>query len=165
VEEVKGDPLLVLDAALWELRRAWVAPGSPLRWEERLGVPKALTQVAVVEAVAAGPEGDSQHVTVGLVAGRLQIDDSTASRLVSAAVESGYLRRGAATVDRRRSLLTVTAKGRRLRERARAARRAALAKLLESWDDGDVDSLSRLLSAFAAHVSGPSTPPQPQAQR
>jgi len=152
---VERDPLLVLEAALAELRRAWAAPGSPLRWEERLGIPKAFTQVAVVEAVAAGPDGDSRHVTVGQVAGRLRVDDSTASRLVSAAVESGYLRRGAASADRRRSLLTVTAKGRRLRERARAARRAALAALVESWEDGDVESLARLLSAFTAHVGSP----------
>jgi DNA-binding MarR family transcriptional regulator len=152
VEDLEGEPLLVLDAALWELRRAWAAPGSPLRWEDYLTIPKALTQVAVVEAVAAGSDAGASQVTVGQVATRLRVDDSTASRLVSAAVEAGYLRRGAARADRRRSLLTVTAKGRRLRERALAARVRGLETLLGSWADRDVESLARLLAAFTAQL-------------
>jgi DNA-binding MarR family transcriptional regulator len=151
---VEDDSLLTLDAALWELRRAWTTSGSLLRWEERLGVPKALAQVSVVEAVAAGPGVDERgrEVTVGLVSTRLRVDDSTASRLVSDAVEAGYLHRSAPPVDRRRSRLTVTAKGRRLRDRAKTARRAVLASLLDSWDQADVDSLAKLLSAFAAEL-------------
>jgi DNA-binding MarR family transcriptional regulator len=146
------DPLLVLDGALWDLRRAWASPGSALRWEERLAVPKALTQAAVIEAVAAGSPDWGRQVTVGLVGTRLNVDDSTASRLVSAAVEIGFLRRGAPTTDRRRRLLTVTPKGRRFRNRARAARRGTLAELLQSWDETDVRALAELLSAFTAQL-------------
>jgi DNA-binding MarR family transcriptional regulator len=157
VEDLEGEPLVVLDTALWELRRAWTAPGSPLRWEDDLPIPKALTQVAVVEAVTAGSD-EGRQVTVGLVAVRLRVDDSTASRLVSAAVEAGYLRRGAARTDRRRSLLTVTAKGRRLRERARAARVKTLEGLLDSWADGDVEAFARLLAAFTAQLRAAQEP-------
>ncbi len=147
------DPLLLLDTALWELRRAWALPGSALRWEERLSTPKALTQATVIEAVAAGSPDGGRQVSVGVVGIRLNVDDSTASRLVSAAVDAGYLRRGAPTSDRRRRLLTVTAKGRRFRDRARAVRRGALAELLESWEDRDVRALAELLTAFTAQLS------------
>lgn len=67
----------------------------------------------VLDAVAEGPDNQGQagsegsdqsdpEVSVGLVAARLGIDPSRASRQVAAAIKSGYLRRVASQADGRR---------------------------------------------------------------
>lgn len=89
-------------------------------------------------------------MTVGGVARALGVDQPRASRLVAEAVAAGLVRREADAADGRRSVLALTADGRRLQAAAAQRRRADLATMLSDWPDGDRRTFARLLSAFAA---------------
>jgi DNA-binding MarR family transcriptional regulator len=63
-------------------------------------------------------------------------------------VGRGYLLRAADPQDRRRSRLRLSAKGRRVRQRAAAESAAIEAELREAAGEGAVDGLRRALLAF-----------------
>src|SRR4051794_23319676 len=73
-----------------------------------------LEHVAVVDAIEEGSEQPGSEVTVGDVAERLGIDPSRASRVVTAAIKAGYVRRLASQADGRRICLELTADGQRI---------------------------------------------------
>lgn len=93
---------------------------------------------------------DGRAITVGGVARALGVDQPRASRLVADAVAAGLVRREADAADGRRSVLALTADGRRLQAGAAERRRADLATVLTGWPDGDRQAFARLLSAFVA---------------
>lgn len=93
---------------------------------------------------------DGVVITVGGVARSLGVDQPRASRLVAEAVAAGLLRREADAADGRRSVLALTADGRRLQAAAAQRRRTDLATLLTEWPDDDRQTFARLLSAFVA---------------
>jgi DNA-binding MarR family transcriptional regulator len=87
-------------------------------------------------------------VTVGGVALALGVDQPRASRLVAEAVASGLVSREADAADGRRSVLALTAAGRRWQEAAAQHRRAELDAVMTGWPDADRQAFARLLSAF-----------------
>ena len=115
---------------------------------ERLAVSPDLTHVHVVEAVAEGPPSDGEPVTVGLVAQRLAMDPSRASRTVAAAVEAGVVARVAAPNDARRIGLELTDAGRALERTVRAQRAAWLGAAMESWSAADRQRFAELFTRF-----------------
>ncbi|GLW67570.1 MarR family transcriptional regulator [Actinomadura rubrobrunea] len=146
--------------ALFHLRRVWIKPDLMKKIRAQTsggpgGRPLQLSNLMVVHAVAelsaaaenaGGPGGE---VTVGAVAERLEIDPSTASRLVGHAIDAGLVSRRPSPVDARRANLGLTEAGRRVRQVAERSRRAYLAGLMADWTPEERAQFARLLTRFA----------------
>ena len=155
-EEEADDPAGILpriDAALIRMRRLWLRPDTKLQLQRDLGAPVEMSSVLVVHEVAAGPRTGGTDVSVGLVAARLDVDESTASRLVKAAESAGFVDRSTSVVDNRRSALALTTSGRRLLEAAAAYRLAYLRRLLEGWEAQELADFARQLSRFSDAIA------------
>ena len=107
-------------------------------------------QLGVIDAVEQGPGEDGQPATVGLVAQRLGIDPSRASRTVAAAIDAGYVARAASELDGRSSILELTLAGREVADNVHAARRARYAELLNDWTPADRAEFAKLLHRFTS---------------
>ncbi|TVT48063.1 winged helix-turn-helix transcriptional regulator [Amycolatopsis rhizosphaerae] len=98
---------------------------------------------AVLDAVEAnGPSSVTE------LAASVGVDQPRASRLVARAVEEGLLARQADQHDGRRSVLRLTAAGRRRLDAGHAARRQAFAAAMSDWPAADRKTFARLLTAF-----------------
>lgn len=164
-DEPHPDPVLAdISAALFHLRRVWAKPDLMKRVRAMTsagtgGRPLQISNLMVVNAVAAltedaadpdradGPSCD--EVTVGAVAERLEIDPSTASRLVGHALDGGLLSRRPSPVDARRANLDLTDAGRRVKQVADRFRRAYLDELLSGWTADERAEFALLLTRFA----------------
>lgn len=159
-----AEELLVLDEALVRLRRLWTA--SRAHVVDDLGRRVEMSSVLVLEA-AARAGSDTGEVTVGDVAAFLDVEPSTASRLVDRAAAAGLVRRTTSAVDARRTALEPTGAGRALRARATTARLGWLGGVVADWPHEDVHALGSALTRFADGVAGspfpgpaePGTPP------
>src|SRR3954452_11605068 len=96
----------------------------------------------VIRAVAA------EEPTVGRLAELLGVSRQAASKVSDEMVPRGAPRRAAGPADRRRTRLRLSAKGRRVRERAAAESEAIEAELRAACGDRAVDALRRALLAF-----------------
>jgi len=108
----------------------------------------------VIGAIVAGasefPGIERAHeVTVGLVAERLAIDPSRASRLVAEVVEKGYARRVASQADARRICLELTDKGRELAQTVRETKWHVFSNALGNWEESELIEFARLLERFS----------------
>lgn len=108
-------------SALDQAGQAWFRLGRifsrhPLKdqLQRHTGQAIELSRILVTEAVATGSAEPDQEVTVGVVAERLGIDPSTASRLVAETIGAGYLARLPSQMDNRRLRLELTDAGRKL---------------------------------------------------
>src|SRR5690242_17921269 len=72
--------------ALFRLGRLFARRSARHAPSEQTGRPVELSRILVAEAVAAGPATPDGDITVGLIADRLAIEPSTASRLVADAI-------------------------------------------------------------------------------
>lgn len=153
METSADDPVLSrIGNSLLRLRRFWARPDLVRRVREQTpGRPLQLSNLMVVSAVGRlGALGG--EVTVGAVAERLEIDPSTASRLVGHAIDAGFVSRRASAADARRADLQLTEGGRRVLEAADRHRNAYIAKVMRSWPESDRAEFARLLTAFAEGV-------------
>jgi DNA-binding MarR family transcriptional regulator len=91
---------------------------------------------------------DAEEPTVTRLAQLLGVTRQAASKLADEMVQRGYLLRAADPGDRRRTRLRLSAKGRRVRERAAAESAAIEAELRADVGDLAVDGLRRALLAF-----------------
>lgn len=158
-ERRPGDPVVAdIAAALFHLRRVWAKPDLMKRIRAQTstgtdGRPLQISNLMVVNAVAALTDGEDEaaagEVTVGAVAERLEIDPSTASRLVGHAIDAGLLSRRPSPVDARRANLGLTEAGRRVKQVADRFRRAYLDELMTGWSAGERAEFARLLTRFA----------------
>lgn len=159
----------VLDAAgraLFQLGRAFGRRPLHRALRERAGRPVELSHILVAQAVADEGAASAREITVGAVAEHLAIDPSTASRLVSAAIEAGYLTRAASASDGRRIQLALTEAGRELAEQARRYQRAVFDQVTRAWPEQEQLHFARLFIQFARAVSeaeeGAEAPPTNQ---
>ncbi|MEO3829937.1 MarR family winged helix-turn-helix transcriptional regulator [Actinomadura sp. B10D3] len=166
-----NDPdLSDIATALFRLRRVWAKPDLVKRIRAQTsacadGRPLQLSNLMVVNAVAAlGDDApadaeEAGEVTVGAVAERLEIDPSTASRLVGHAIDAGLVSRRPSPVDARRANLGLTEAGRRVKQVSDRFRRAYLDELMAGWPARDRAEFARLLTRFAdAAVRAPMYP-------
>ena len=155
--------------ALFHLRRVWAKPDLVKRIRAQTsaatdGRPLQLSNLMVVNAVAAltdcAPSDEpSCEPTVGAVAERLEIDPSTASRLVGHAIDAGLVSRRPSPVDARRANLGLTEAGRRVKQVSDRFRRAYLDELMSGWSERERTEFARLLTRFAdAAVQAPMYP-------
>lgn len=145
-----------MDEALVRLRRLWTASRSAVH--DDLGQRVEMSSVLVVEAC--GRASGAGEVTVGHVAEFLDVEHSTASRLVERAARSGLVQRSSSAVDARRVALVLTEAGQDMRRRATAARLGWLGLVLRGWSAEEVATLGQLLPRFADAVAeGTPEPP------
>jgi DNA-binding MarR family transcriptional regulator len=116
--------------------------------DEALGEPLSLGVLGVIDAVQDVPADG--EVTVGLVAERLGLDPSRASRLVAEAVDRHLVDRLASTLDGRRIRLELTDQGQQVFARVQAVRRNYVAERLADWSAHERRTFARLLHRFTA---------------
>ncbi|TDD69741.1 MarR family winged helix-turn-helix transcriptional regulator [Actinomadura rubrisoli] len=167
-ETESPDPVLSeIGVALFHLRRVWAKPDLMKRIRAQTssgpgGRPLQISNLMVVNAVAAltdaalcapgqkpARDDDTGEVTVGAVAERLEVDPSTASRLVGHAIDAGLVSRRPSPVDARRANLGLTDAGRRVKQVADRFRRAYLDELMTGWSPTERTEFARLLTRFA----------------
>jgi DNA-binding MarR family transcriptional regulator len=88
------------------------------------------------------------------LAAKLEVNISTISRHVRQLERDGLLRRGEDPRDRRAAMLYLTDQGRAALERAWAARRAVLVRLLDQWSPEDRERFAELFTRFANELDG-----------
>lgn len=103
-------------------------------------------------------EAAGDRATVSSVATALQVDQPRASRLVAAAVESGWLVRVADQSDGRRAFLARTEAGRAVSEHIHGFRRSMFASAMNAWSDEERATFARLLTDFVAQLPGTTSP-------
>lgn len=106
------------------------------------GVERA-TYLLLVHLVKGGPQRS------GALADAVHSDPSTISRQIGHLVTLGYVERTADPDDGRATLLAATAEGRRVYDRSRARRTAAIAQMLDGWSVADRSALAEMLGRFA----------------
>ncbi|KAB2348030.1 MarR family winged helix-turn-helix transcriptional regulator [Actinomadura rudentiformis] len=163
-EDLPDPALSDIALALFHLRRVWATPDLMKRIRAQTssgpgGRPLQLSNLMVVHAVAGLSFGDGSgdgderrggaEVTVGAVAERLEIDPSTASRLVGHAIDAGLVSRRPSPVDARRANLGLTDAGTRVKQVADRFRRAYLDELMADWTGSEREDFARLLTRFA----------------
>ncbi|HEY8479228.1 MAG TPA: MarR family transcriptional regulator [Spirillospora sp.] len=162
-----SDPVLAdISAALLQLRRLWAKPDLMKRIRAQAptdgGRPLQISNLMVVNAVAGlsavaascrKPGEQPQEITVGAVAERLEIDPSTASRLVGHAIDAGLVSRRPSPVDARRANLALTERGRRVKQVAERFRRDYLNELMSGWTPAERAEFARLLTRFTEAAS------------
>jgi DNA-binding MarR family transcriptional regulator len=147
-EDARRRDLGRADDALVRLRRLWSPEHA--RVVDPDGRRVEMSSVLVVEVCArAGDDG----LAVGEIAGQLDVEASTASRLVDRAVRAGLVERGRSAADARRSVIRLTADGRALRTEAFGFRLAWLGGVLDDWSDADVAAFAGFLERFAGAVA------------
>ncbi|GIH78775.1 MarR family winged helix-turn-helix transcriptional regulator [Planobispora longispora] len=144
-------PAAAIDVALLRLRRIWSRPLRARKAAEAQR-PVQMSAVMVVHAVHR-LSLEPAEVTVGAVAEQLDVDPSTASRLVNEAIGSGLVEREESEIDARRARLVLSAPGRRVLEAVAGYRRAYLDGLIADWDRRDREDFARLLTRFAEAVT------------
>lgn len=107
------------------------------------------TRRTLVEAVGE-PPAHGGEVTVSLVAERLGLDVSRASRLVAAAVDDGFVHRRSSRRDARRAHLELTEQGRQTWDEIVASRRDEATRRTADWSVADQRLFADLLGRFAA---------------
>ncbi|RSN64521.1 MarR family winged helix-turn-helix transcriptional regulator [Actinomadura sp. WAC 06369] len=161
--DVPDETLSEIATALFHLRRVWAKPDLMKRVRAQTaagpdGRPLQLSNLMVVQAVAAllaaaddraGDGGDAPEITVGAVADRLEVDPSTASRLVGHAIDAGLVSRRPSPVDARRANLGLTDAGTRVKQVADRFRRTYFEELMAGWTDRERAEFARLITRFA----------------
>jgi DNA-binding MarR family transcriptional regulator len=115
------------------------------------GRPADLSRFMVCGAVAKLGLG-AEPVTVKDVAALLQLEHSTASRMVSDAEAEGLLERRPHPTDRRSTDLVLTEAGHGAAIEFQETRLAIAAQLLGRWSTDDVETFADLLQRFVTEV-------------
>lgn len=112
--------------------------------------------VPVTEAGSSLLRSVSRHgpITLGNLASRVGLDQSTVSRQVQALETSGLLERSADPGDRRSSLISLSADGRRFLERVREVARHDYDAALADWTDHDRATFATMLDRFRHALVG-----------
>lgn len=105
-------------------------------------------------------DGDQPQSLRSLSDQLVSVSSTRASRLVQELVDAGYLQRGADQGDGRKSLISLTAAGRRYSEKvARTLENAILQYFIAPLDDEDIAAMQRiwdkLRAAQAAEMTAP----------
>lgn len=126
--------------------RRWIY-GAPL---QATGDARHIQAVHVVEVV--GGVHEPAEMTIKLLAHRLGVDRSVASRMATEAEGQGYVARRPSTRDGRRVVLSLTGTGVDLLAEARAWQRDTLDRLLEGWEPADRERFAGYLVRLASEV-------------
>jgi len=92
------------------------------------------------------------QATVGAIATLTGLDQSRSSRLVSAAIKSGYVVRVASQSDGRSTLLRLTRSGERFVRFAHEYRHCQIEEALASWSHDDRHQLAAFMTRFSRAI-------------
>lgn len=150
VDAATASAVMRIDALMRDWRRAWMKREFGHRALSALGIELDLAQSDVLFVVAGDPEGtEGEEVSVGIVAERLVIDPSRASRVVADLVGLGYLERAASQSDSRRTVLKLSESGWTVVRAVRAFKWVLMGRLLGAWPQEDVAAFVPRLEQFS----------------
>lgn len=142
------DPLSGIGPALLRLYRLWGrAKMQAVPPVDASLSRKDLSRALIVGLVDEGTRS-GEEISVGTLAGQLDVDPSAASRMVSDTIQAGYLRRAPSQADARRALLELTGPGRELLSRYRDHQRAVFELITQDWTPNDQHEFARLLVSY-----------------
>src|SRR3984893_11890991 len=144
----RRDALSQIERAMVRIRRSQTRRTIGRLMERELGTRFNIAHSFVVDALDETNGVPGNEPSVGMVAERLGVDPSRASRMVADAIRGGYVRRVASQSDGRRMGLELTGAGRKLLRTTSRFRRHFFSKEMASWPDRDCVEFARLLTKF-----------------
>jgi DNA-binding MarR family transcriptional regulator len=145
--------VLEVDAMMQHWRRRVMKRELGHRALADLGIPLDLAQLDVLTAIDPMPgmfDDGASETTVGVVAERLSIDPSRASRLVTEMVEAGYVARGVSQQDARRVVMVLTPAGEAIVNAVRSYKSLVMGSFFDSWTEDELKAFLPLLKRFSA---------------
>ena len=146
--------LLMVDRAMVRIRRSQSRRTIGQLMRQRLGGRLNLANVSVADALQELAEIGDPRPTIGSMAQTLGIDPSRASRMTTAAIRAGLVRRIASQSDGRSSHLKLTSDGSKALELVREFRLKFFAQLMSGWSDWECAEFGRLLIRFTDSLPG-----------
>jgi DNA-binding MarR family transcriptional regulator len=144
----------MVDRAMVRIRRSQSRRTIGQLMRQRLGGRLNLANVSVADALQELAEIGDPRPTIGSMAQSLGIDPSRASRMTTAAIRAGLVRRIASQSDGRSSHLELTGDGSKALELVREFRLKFFAQLMSGWSDRECAEFGRLLIRFTDSLPG-----------
>ncbi|WP_244730523.1 MarR family winged helix-turn-helix transcriptional regulator [Mesorhizobium sp. 113-3-3] len=150
MSEAAADAVAAIDAVMSKARRSVQRRDFGRLILARIDPSLEVSHLDAIIALSA-VVGDTprDEVTIGVIAERMGIDPSRASRISADLVERGYAFRVASQLDARRICLKPTAKSERLVMAVRQTKWRIFAGALAQWDEQELVEFARLLERFA----------------
>lgn len=168
IDPATAETALDIDAILQGWRRRFLRRELGLRALADLDLPLDLAELDVLMAVRAPSRefdrSEGEETMVSSVATRLAIDPSRASRLTSALIVRGYLRRAVSQQDARRAVLELTPAGACAVEAVRSYRLLVLGSFLKDWSPEERATFLPMLDRFSNWSERASCPTGPVAE-
>jgi DNA-binding MarR family transcriptional regulator len=145
------DPISIIESALvmmrrdQQRRRLQLRVHGPRRHGQRDHSLGGAARFRMLDALAA-----AGGMSVSDIADAIGVDQPRASRLVNDSVEHGFARRTPDPADGRRSVVELSASGRRMLEAAHESRRAAVTQALAAFSPDEIETFATLLDRFVA---------------
>jgi DNA-binding MarR family transcriptional regulator len=152
LSEAAAEAVAAIDAVMGTVRRSIQRRDFGRLILARVDPSLEVSHLDAIIAIAHNPTAGAipqDEVTVGIIAERLQIDPSRASRISGDLVERGYAFRVASQLDARRICLKLTAKGERFVTAVRQTKWRIFAGSLAQWDEQELVTFAALLERFA----------------
>lgn len=147
-----AEAVAAIDAVMHKVRRSIQRRDFGRQVMARIDPSLDVSHLDAISAIAHLPVYAGQpreEVTVGLLAERLAIDPSRASRVAADIVDRGYARRVASQHDARRICLELTKKGERFIEAVRFNKWNLFSQALGKWSESDLVAFAALFERFA----------------
>ncbi len=143
-----------LDRALLRMRRSVVRPeivAVPIpALDHSVDLAKVMACLAVSDLHALAEPHPT--VTVKDVAAALELDHSTASRLLVDMQAEGLIERSSDPADRRRTVVDLTPTGEAVVRESSSIRTWAIDMMLAEWSEADLAEFTRLVERFGATI-------------
>jgi len=152
LSEPAAEAVAAIDAVMNKVRRSIQRRDFGRLILARVDPSLEVSHLDAISAIAQNPAiGDTpqEEVTVGIIAERLGIDPSRASRISADIVERGYALRVASQLDARRICLKLTARGERFVAAVRQTKWRIFAGSLAQWDEQELVTFALLLERLA----------------
>ncbi len=154
-DEAALDPQIVqrLDRVMLRMRRSVAKPPAASLPIPAMGHCVDFAKVMACLAVAEESDDHRGSTTVKDVAASLELEHSTASRLLSEAESDGLLDRHSDPDDRRRTVVSLTGGGRAVVAESTAMRTRVISDVFAQWDPADLEALVGLLERMVATIA------------
>ncbi|WP_055048683.1 MarR family winged helix-turn-helix transcriptional regulator [Devosia sp. A16] len=143
-----AEAVAAIDAVMHKVRRSIQRRDFGRQVMAEMDPSLDVSHLDAISAIAHKGE-EITEVTVGLVAERLGIDPSRASRVTSELVERGYVRRVASQQDARRICLELTQRGRNFVEAVRRNKVQIFTRALAQWNEHELMVFAALFERFS----------------
>jgi DNA-binding MarR family transcriptional regulator len=152
LSEAAAEAVAAIDAVMSKVRRSIQRREFGRLILARVDPSLEPSHLDAISAIAHNPvvsDTPQDEVTVGIIAERLGIDPSRASRISADIIERGYAFRVASQLDARRICLKLTARGERFVSAVHQTKWRIFAGSLAQWDEQELVTFAALLERFA----------------